>query len=70
MTANIMRVGNDKMELHTSRLRLRGATTNDAADLYRAFSDAEAMKYWCVCFFANIDREMPMIFSQERATAQ
>jgi hypothetical protein len=69
MTPNIVRVGNDKVELHTSRLRLRGATTNDPEYLYHAFSDAEVMKYWCVWLVANIRSEILTLIPQERATA-
>lgn len=46
MTTNVVRIGNDKVELHTLRLRLRGANTEDHHYLYNAFKDPEVMKYW------------------------
>lgn len=46
MTANTVRCESGKVELHTSRLRLRAATTEDAHPLYNAFKDPEVMKYW------------------------
>ena len=41
-----MNAGNRKVELHTSRMKLRGATTADAEHLFNAFSDPEVMRYW------------------------
>jgi RimJ/RimL family protein N-acetyltransferase len=46
MSATVVRVENEKVELHTSRLRLRGATTHDPEHLYNAFTDPEVMRYW------------------------
>ena len=41
-----VKVSADGVELHTDRLRLRGALPEDAETLHKAFSDAEVMRYW------------------------
>jgi hypothetical protein len=46
MAAKLVEKENGKVELHTSRLRLRGATTEDPKFLNNAFSDPEVMRYW------------------------
>ena len=46
MAANVIDVQDDKVELHTKRLRLRGALQTDAEYLHEAFKDPEVMRYW------------------------
>ena len=48
MGANVVDVGNGQVELHTTRLRLRGAVQGDVEPLNKAFTDSEVMRYWYV----------------------
>lgn len=46
MAAKVVEVEDGEVELHTKRLRLRGAIQSDAEHLHEAFKDAEVMRYW------------------------
>ena len=46
MCVDVVNVEDSKVELHTLRLRLRGAVEGDAAQLSEAFADPEVMRYW------------------------
>lgn len=46
MSENVSFVEDNKVEISTKRLLLRGASDTDSGGLYGAFSDSEVMRYW------------------------
>ena len=48
MATGIKQLDNDKVEIETSRLQLRGAVDGDEEALNEAFSNVEVMRYWSV----------------------
>jgi ribosomal-protein-alanine N-acetyltransferase len=49
--------------LETERLALRGIVPADAHDLYRIFSDAEAMRYWSCRPYTSIEQARRLVAS-------
>ena len=46
MDADVVSLEGGKVEIHTTRLQLRGAVSDDAGYLNNAFADPVVMRYW------------------------